>query len=644
MSQQPAPQLTFKAIVLSIVLTLVLMAANAYLGLFAGLTIATAIPAAVIAMAVLRLFGPPNMLENNIVATGASAGSSIASGAIFTLPALVLMGWWKDFNYTWTLAIVGLGGLLGVLFSVPLRRTMIVEQDLQFPEGVAAAEVLKVSENPTEGVKWLGLATLAGGLYKLATSGLRLAPESLLVSRYFGERTIGYFSFGLSPALIAVGYIVGLNIGALVAFGGLFAYWVAIPIYGTYFLHLDPVLAQAIATMGADEAAAAIRSAQVRYIGVGAMLIGGLWTLWSLRSSLIAGVRSGLKLREQKGSVPHTERDLPMKLILICTALFVLPLFVLYQQAVGSWGVGLVMAVIMIVTGFLFCSVAAYMAGIVGSSNSPVSGMTICTMLFAALVLMTMIGRNGVTGPVATILIGAVVCTAASIAGDNLQDLKAGYLIGSTPWRQQVMLAIGAVSSALIMAPVLNLFNKAYGIGVAAFPGAHALPAPQANLVKAVAEGMFGGQLPRNMIVVGLVTGAAIIALDSWLKRRGSRWRTPVLAVAVGIYLPLDVSTPLLAGGLICEFARRWHERARVGRDVEKLMQNGMLFAAGLITGESLMGVIIAIPIVLSQNADLMAVDEALRSNQWVGLLVLAAICYWLYRVATRASPARIGP
>lgn len=634
------PQLTFKAIVLSIALTLALMAANAYLGLFAGLTIATAIPAAVIAIAVLRLFGPPNMLENNIVATGASAGSSIASGAIFTLPALVLMGYWKDFNYPWTLAIIGLGGLLGVLFSVPLRRTMIIEQKLQFPEGVAAAEVLKVSENPTEGVKWLGLATIAGGLFKLATSGLRLAPETFAVSRYFGERTVGYFSFGLSPALIAVGYIVGLNIGALVAIGGLLAYWVAIPIYSTYFMYLDPALAAAIANVGPDEAAAAIRGAQVRYIGVGAMLIGGLWTIWSLRASLVAGVRSGLSLHGQKGVVPHTERDLPMNLILIGTVVFVLPLFILYQQTVDSWGVALAMSIIMIITGFLFCSVAAYMAGIVGSSNSPVSGMTICTMLFAALVLLAMIGRNGNTGPVATVLIGAVVCTAASIAGDNLQDLKAGYLIGSTPWRQQVMLAIGAVSSALIMAPVLNLFNKAYGIGVPAFPGAHALPAPQANLVKAVAEGMFGGKLPWNMIIVGLAVGALIIALDSWLKRSGSRWRTPVLAVAVGIYLPLEVSTPLLAGGLLSEVARRWHARRNAGKDADKLMQNGMLFAAGLITGESLMGVIIAIPIVIYQDADVMAVSESLRSGQWVGVVVLAALCYWLYRVASRRPPA----
>jgi putative OPT family oligopeptide transporter len=419
----------------------------------------------------------------------------------------------------------------------------------------------------------------------------------------------------------------------------LLAYWVFIPIYSTWFQHLDPALAQSLVGLSAEEAAGAIRGAQVRYIGVGAMLIGGLWTIWSLRASLVAGVRSGLNMRAQGAEVPHTDRDIPMKLILIGTAVFVLPLFILYTQAVGSWGIGLTMAIIMIVTGFLFCSVAAYMAGIVGSSNSPVSGMTICTMLFAALVLLTMVGRTGNTGPVATILIGAVVCTAASIAGDNLQDLKAGYLIGSTPWRQQVMLAIGAVSSAFLMAPVLNLFNKAYGIGVPAFPGAHALPAPQANLVRAVAEGMFGGKLPWNMIIVGLAVGAILIALDSWLKRSGSRWRTPVLAVAVGIYLPLDVSTPLLAGGLLCEFAQRWHQHRGAGANTEKLMQNGMLFAAGMITGESLMGVIIAIPIVIYQNADVMAVPEAFQFSKYIGAIVLAALCAWLYQVATRRPP-----
>ena len=634
------PQLTLKAIALSIVLTVMLAAANAYLGLFAGITIATAIPAAVVSMAVLRLFGPPNILENNIVATGASAGSSIASGAIFTLPALVLLHYWQDFGYAWTLAIVGLGGLLGVLFSVPLRRTLIIEQKLQFPEGVAAAAVLKVGENPTAGVKFLGLAALAGGLFKFATSALRLSPESFGVSRFLGERSAWFFGYGFSPALLAVGYIVGLNIGCLVAGGGFLSWWIAIPIYSAWFPHHDPKLAADIVGLSAADVADLIWRRQVRYIGVGAMLIGGVWALWSLRKSLVEGIRSGLRMHVDRSAVAHTERDLPMSAILIGSLAFVLPLFFLYQAVVGSLGIALTMAIVMVIAGFLFCAVAGYMAGLVGSSNSPVSGMTICTMLFAALVLLVLMGRNNPLGAVATVMIGAVVCTAASVAGDNLQDLKCGQLVGATPWRQQVMLGVGALASACVMAPVLNLLLKGYGIGEPAFPGAHALPAPQANLVRSVAEGMFGGRLPWDMIAIGVVVGAAIIALDLWLKSRKSRWSAPVLAVAVGIYLPLDVSTPIMAGGILCELAQRWHARRNPGKDIEQLMRNGMLFTAGLITGEALVGVIIAIPIVLTNDADVLAVSESLRPGQWAGLAVLLAICYWLYRVATPRSAA----
>src|SRR5271165_1875634 len=242
LSISPAPQLTLKAIVLSVILTVILASANAYVGLFAGLTVATAIPAAVISMAVLPLFGKANILENNIVATGASAGSSIASGAIFTLPALILLHHWSTFDYWWTVAIVGLGGLLGVLFSVPLRRTLIIEQKLKFPEGVAAAEVLKVGANPGAGAKFLGLASVVGGLFKLVTSGFGLLPETFTVKGFFGERGIAFFGYGFSPALLGVGYIVGLNVAILIAVGGLFSWWLAIPLYNIFFFDHDPVL------------------------------------------------------------------------------------------------------------------------------------------------------------------------------------------------------------------------------------------------------------------------------------------------------------------------------------------------------------------------------------------------------------------
>src|ERR1700681_3186345 len=344
----PAPQLTLKAILLSIILTVILASANAYVGLFAGITVATAIPAAVISMAVLPLFGRPNMLENNIVATGASAGTSISAGAIFTLPALILLHHWTSFDYWWTLAIVGLGGLLGVLFSVKLR----------FPEGIAAAEVLKVGANPGVGAKVLGLATVVGGSFKFITSGLRSLPDAFTVKSFFGERGIAFFGYGFSPALLGVGYIVGLNVAILIAAGGLFSWWLAIPLYNSFFSAHDPALLHKLIGLDAEDAAYAIWRAQVRYIGVGCMLTGALWALWSLRKSLWSAVLSGLKVGGRSDiDVPHTERDLPMGAVLICIALFVVPLFVLYYVVVGSIGVSLAMAVIMIVAGFLFSSV-----------------------------------------------------------------------------------------------------------------------------------------------------------------------------------------------------------------------------------------------------------------------------------------------
>ncbi|MDP9010641.1 MAG: oligopeptide transporter, OPT family [Pseudomonadota bacterium] len=636
-----APQLTLKAILLSIILTVILASANAYVGLFAGLTVATAIPAAVISMAVLPLFGKTNILENNIVATGASAGTSISAGAIFTLPALILLHHWMSFDYWWTFAIVGLGGLLGVLFSVPLRRTLIIEQRLKFPEGVAAAEVLKVGANPGVGAKVLGIASVVGGVFKLFTSGFGLLPETFVAKSFVGERGIAFFSYGFSPALLGVGYIVGLNVAVLIAAGGLFSWWLAIPIYNAYFFNHDPVLLQKLVGLNPEDAAFAIWRAQVRYIGVGCMLTGALWALWSLRKSLLSAVRSGLKVGGNgAAAVPHTERDLPMGAVLIGIGLFVIPLFLLYYLVVGSIGVALAMAVIMIVAGFLFSSVSGYMAGLVGSSNNPVSGITICTILFASLVLMWMVGGKSAIGAVAVVFIGAVVCNAAAVAGDNLQDLKAGQLVGATPWRQQVMLMVGVIASAAVMAPVMNVLLFAYGIGEPAHAGVKALPAPQANLVRSVAEGMFGGTLPVGMIAIGAVIGALIIILDLYLKRVGSRWGAPVLAVAVGIYLPLDVSTPILAGGLVAEFVSRWHRRHTQADDHEKLAQNGMLFAAGLITGEALVGIFIAMCIWISKNPDVLSLSYHVPAAQWIAAALLFGVCYWVFRAGTPRGSA----
>jgi putative OPT family oligopeptide transporter len=651
----PSRQLTFRAVVLAIVLAVVLSAANAYLGLFAGLTIATAIPAAVVSMGVLRLLGGGSILENNIVQTGASAGSSIAAGVIFTIPALVIMGYWPDFKYWWVLGIAGLGGLLGVLFSVPLRRSMIVEDPLPFPEGKAAAEVLKAGDNPGPGLKILAVSGSIGALVKLAAaSGLRLIPDTWSQAGYLGGSKISAFiGTNLSPALLGVGYIVGLNVGIVVLSGSVLSWHIAIPLYQWLFAGADPALAQQIANAPAADAAFAIWGAKIRYLGVGAMLIGGIWTLFSLRKSLLNGVKSGFAAaRKSSGSsvIAETERDLPMKWMLVALLAFTLPLLGLYQAIVQQWHVSIPMTVIMVVAGFLFVSVSGYLAGLIGSSNNPVSGITISTILFASAVLVLLLGKSGLVpvgiggaplGAVAAIMIGAVVCCAAAVGGDNLQDLKAGYLIGATPWKQQLMLGIGAFSCALIMAPVLNLLANAYGIGAPTAAHPNALAAPQANLMASVARGLFGGQLPWLMIGIGAVVGAAIIAVDEWLKSRGARFRVPVLAAAIGIYLPLELMVPIFLGGLLSHLVERYH-RIRAddedGRD--RVHRPGVLFAAGLITGEALIGIAIAIPIVVSGRADVLALPAQLQLNAWVGLAVLGLVGWLLYRVGKKGEKA----
>jgi len=642
MNPSAPPELTPRAIILAIILAMILAGANAYLGLFAGMTIASAIPAAVVSMAILKLLGGGHILENNIVATGASAGTSIATGVIFTMPALLILGYWEDFRYSWVLAIAGLGGLLGVLFSVPLRRSLIVDQGLAFPEGKAAAEVLKTGDNPGAGLKILAGAATIGGLMKLAAgSGLRLIPDTAAASAWWGKG-LAYFGTNLSPALFGVGYIVGLNIGIVMLAGGVIAWNIAIPIYSAWFLAGDPVLSVELAGAAAEDAAYAIWSAQIRYLGVGAMLIGGVWTLISLRHSLVSGIRSGIKAERGNGgeALRPTERDIPMKFILLGVVLFVIPLMFLYQAIVANWLVSIPMTIIMIVAGFLFVSVSAYMAGLVGSSNNPVSGLTIATILFAALVLVLMLGADSPIGAVATIMIGAVVCGAACIGGDNLQDLKCGYILGATPWKQQLMLAVGGVSSALVMAPVMNLLAQAYGIGVPTEAHPSPLLAPQANLMASVANGIFGGELPWTMIGIGAAIGAMIILLDESLKKSGSTFRTPVLACAVGIYLPIELSVPIFAGGLVAHLVERYFKPGDSEGERERIHQKGTLFAAGLITGEALMGIFMAIPIVAMGSAEVLALPEQWHFSGWLGLLLLAGVAVLLYRLAIRQASA----
>lgn len=642
-SEPILPQLTVKAIVLGLILSAVLAGANAYLGLFAGLTVSASIPASVISMGVLRFFKQSNILENNIVQTAASAGESLAAGVIFTMPALIILNYWSVFEYVWVTVIAGLGGLLGVLFTVPLRRTLIVDQELAYPEGTATAEVLKVGESHA-GVRYLAWAAAAGAAAKLAETGLRIWPATAQASTYLGRNTIAYVGTNLSPALISVGYIVGLNIALLVFLGGAISWYLAIPIYSALFANSDPALAQMLADgVSSTDLAFEIWTTKIRYLGVGAMLVGGVWALISLRKSLFAGITSGLGRRAVAASadLPHTDRDAPMSWVLSLIALFVIPIFVLYQSIVSVTGVALAMTLIMIIAGFLFSSVAAYMAGLVGSSNNPISGITIATILVTSLLLLYLMGGQSQAGPPAAIMVGAVVCCAAAIGGDNLQDLKAGYILGATPWRQQLMQAVGVLAAVVVMAPILNVLLMAYGIGAPTDENPNSLLAPQATLMASVAQGVFVGGLPWQMVFSGAGIGIVIIIIDEYLKRSGSSWHAPVLAVAVGIYLPLELAVPILFGGLIAHFAAR--RRAAAGRDQETGKRHGMLFAAGLITGEALIGIFMAIPIVLSDNPDVIAIDMSWppalsAAPMLIGLGVIGLVSYSLYRVAAGSS------
>jgi putative OPT family oligopeptide transporter len=631
------PQLTVKAVLLGIVLSAILAGANAYLGLFAGLTVSASIPAAVISMAILKMFKESNILENNIVQTAASAGESLAAGVIFTMPALIIFGYWDVFEYWWVTAIAGIGGLLGVLFTIPLRRSMIVEQQLAYPEGKATAEVLKVGEGESSGgIRFLALAAITGAVVKFFSTGLHVLTGTAQAARYVGGSTVGYLGISLSPALISVGYIVGLNISVLIFVGGAISWYLAIPVFSTFFLDSNADIAALYAAgQTAEDLAFDIWSKEIRYLGVGAMVVGGVWALISMRDSLAGGIKSGLAqvASGPSAATSHTDRDIPMNLVLIGIALFVVPIYFLYENIVSSFGISLAMTLIMIVAGFLFSSVAGYMAGLVGSSNNPISGITIATILFASLVLLAMMGSDSAVGPSAAIMIGAVVCCAAAIAGDNMQDLKAGYILGATPWKQQVMQGVGVISSVLVIAPILNLLLQAYGIGVPTAEHPNPLTAPQATLMASVAQGVFHGGLPWTMVFIGGAVGVLVIIGDEILKSKGSSFRMPVLAVAVGIYLPLELSSAILVGGIVAHFAARAH--AKRSLDGETSMRNGMLFAAGLITGEALVGILMAIPIVVTEDQNVLAVGESLQFGGSVGLVVIGLVCFWMYRVAS---------
>ena len=610
-------EITVKAFFLSIFLSIILSSAMTYLGLYAGMTISASIPAAIMSMGILRLFKNSNILENNIVQTAASAGESLAAGVIFTLPALLLVGYWDTISYREVTKIAMVGGILGALFTVPLRRALILKAQLRFPEGVATAAVLKTghetdSKKSQQSLKIIGISALVGGFVKLGELAF-----SIWSSALGGAIAIKGAIFGmgasLSPSLFSVGYIVGRNIGILAFSGGLISWAIAIPIYSyLYGFEGDNYF----------ESANIIWNAKIRYLGVGAMVVGGIWSVIQLAKPLIESIQLSLKtLKESSDNISLEERDLPINYVFIAIIAMLVPISLTYFGIIGSWTSAIVLSFVMLIFGFLFSAVAAYMAGVVGSSNNPISGVTIATILFSSLLIISFFDIDSSKGAAAAILIGAVVCCAAAIGGDNLQDLKTGNIVGATPWKQQLMQLVGVVSAALTLGIVLTLLHEAYGIG------SSDLPAPQAVLMTNVANGVFAGNLEWGMIYAGAILGIVIILIDQYQAYRKADFRVPILAVAIGIYLPIELTLPIFIGGMLNHIASKTASEA--GKN------NGLLIASGLITGEALMAIFIAVPLFFDKNY---WPNLSLQSpfNDLVGIAIIAIILHRLFLVAKK--------
>lgn len=612
--EKSLPELALKYIVLGAFLSIIMGAANAYLGLYAGMTISASIPAAVVSIAVFRMLGEKNILGNNMVQTIASAGEALAAGVIFTLPALIILNLYTELPYWLTTIMAGLGGSLGAVFTVVLRRAYIVEEKLPFPEGKACAEVLIAGDKGGAHARPLMYGGLMGGIYKLL-SGIGIWPGSIEGATTIARSPL-YFGMDLSPALLAVGFIVGLNVAIMVFLGGALTWFVFIPYLASVsgWPNPDPITAAFL-----------LWRTKARFIGVGAMLMGGLWSLIRLRSAITKGIKSGLEAarrRREGGAVIRTEHDLPMNFILILLVLFILPLTILYYFVLNDVLLAILMGVLMFILAFIGTSIAGYLAGIVGSSNLPISGITIMNLLITALILKAL-GFPVTEGATATILVAGVICMSAGIAGDIMQDLNTGYLVGATPWKQQIAEIVGTVVAAFVMAPVINLLIQAYGIAGTPTAKARPLPAPQATLMASLTKGVFEGTVAWDMIVIGVGLAVVLIIIDEILKIKGSKFRTPVMPVAVGIYLPLGLGVPIFIGGIVRALAER-KVKGVEGTDA------GTIGAAGLIAGEALAGIALAGLIVSGFEF------TSPFSSDVLGLVVLLGVMTWLFVLGTK--------
>jgi len=626
------PELNLRVIILGLILSVVMGSANVYLGLKAGMTVSASIPAAVVGMLVLRYFGRTggsshggSILEANQIQTAASAGESLAAGIIFTMPALILIGVWQEFDMILTTVIAFTGGLLGILFMIPMRQVFIVknEDNLQYPEGLACASVLEAGQetDSSDNASSIIKGALLGGAFKGLISFVGLLKGGLETAYLIGNR-IFFFGGDISPALLAVGFIVKLNVAVLIFIGGFIGWLIGIPLLGHGLEHAgNPV-----------EGAWELWSTQIRYVGVGAMVVGGISSIFRVRKGLVDAIKVLRKsqINIDQDNIPSNQKDIPPKAINIFSAIAVILVGGVYYYITNDIAITVVTTIIMIVMAFFFTAVASYIVGLVGNSNSPVSGMTITAVLFTG-GLLYVFGFSGTEGMVATLGVAAIVCCAACTSGDVCNDLKTGQIVGSSPFRQQIMQIAGVAVASLVMAPIMQLLHETTPGGI----GGRELAAPQAGLFASLAKGFFGdGILPWNMVAIGAVLGIIILSADSFLERwyklkniqNPNSFRLHLMPIAVGMYLPFGLSTPILIGGLLAHFILKQNS---TNKDPDSVLQKGVLLSSGLIAGESLMGILLA----FIAGAGIQSLTLDLNPDLITALTLSAALgtIWWLY-------------
>ena len=612
-ASETLPELTIRAILLGLVLGALMTAANTYLGLYIGMTVSASIPAAVMSMLLLRMlrFKDVSILENNVVQTMTSAGESLAAGVIFTMPALLVMG--KDMDTLTTFIVAILGGVLGTIFTITLRRVFIVEESLLYPEGIACEEVLVAGEKGGSQLIVILYALGLGALYGWMVKGFELTQAKVEVAvEVVGVRIYSALDYSLS--LVAVGWIVGLNIASYIFFGAVLGVFILTPIYGmTYGWPVDTDLAHGFKTLW---------STHIRFVGVGCMVVGGLWTLIDMRRTISSGLKKALAsgLNDSEISTIRTEQDIPMNRAFIGLVIVAFLTFIFYWWKTGSLTLAIVGGIFLAITAFFFSAVAGYIAGVVGSSNSPVSGMTIATLMATSLIVWIVGGlildMKQEDLMYATLIIASVVAVNAAIAGDVMQDLKTGHLLGATPWKQQTAELIGVIVGAIVAPLTLTVLNEAFRITpthCAANPHpewgcSKVLEAPQAEIIGTLIEGLFGGTVNYPMLFLGIVVAAIIIGSRWYLGKNGPS--LPIMSIAIGMYLPFYLSSTIFLGGILNHLVTRT-THLRVDGTLKgepsqsavtsgkELISRGTLLSAGLIAGEALMGVLIAVLIII---------------------------------------------